>query len=136
MPGGGGKDFTPVSAVVLGLVESDVGLVKDVSRGEIGTKGGHGDAHADGGGYGSGRRVDGLVGHLGANLFRAPQAVGQVAAGQDDNEFFPAVASTVASTASAKRSPSPWRMLSYHARASSKSSFASGIQTIGSVTVS
>ena len=40
-----------------------------------------------------------------------------------------AIAATVASTASAKRSPSSGRMLSYQARASSKSSFASGIQT-------
>ena len=35
-----------------------------------------------------------------------------------------------------KRSPSSRRMLSYHARASSKSSFASGVQTTGKVTVS
>ena len=44
-----------------------------------------------------------------------------------------ASASTVASTASAKRSPSSGRMLSYQALASSKSSFASGVQTTGSV---
>jgi hypothetical protein len=47
-----------------------------------------------------------------------------------------AIASTVTSTASAKRSPSSRRMLSYQARASCKSSFASGVQTTGSVTAS
>ena len=47
-----------------------------------------------------------------------------------------AIASIVASTASAKRSPSAGRMLSYHARVSSKSSLASGIQTTGEVTAS
>jgi hypothetical protein len=44
--------------------------------------------------------------------------------------------STVSSTAIAKRSPSSERMLSYHDRTSSKSSFASGVHTIGSVTAS
>jgi|SRR5579864_704311 len=60
----------------------------------------------------------------------------KVAIDNSELQWRPAIAATVVSTASAKRSPNSVRMLSYHARASSKSSFASGIQTTGSVTVS